>query len=201
MPAQHPRTSRDRRTAMPRTHAECGAETGPTFGDIDDCRMELRFDLDGLIDGVRVPCCLGPSGKVRRQAIQVEERRDVGVSAFPKRVSEKPQHSLTLERPASRVPGSGDESWREEHISVPQGRSQNLVDEDFFGLAFADDDDLVHRPGLPPNMFIFQSSPSAYSSNHSLKSSRSSLVKVDAPSPRSTTTTSSGSSSLTRSAD
>ena len=155
----------------------------------------------GRSNGVRIRCRLGLPGKVRRQPVQVEERRDVGIPALPEGVPEEAQHPLLFERAAFRMPRSGDDSRINVHIPILKGGSQNLVDEDFFGLALAEDDDILHRLGLPPNMFIFQSSPSAYSSNHSLRSSRSSLVKVDAPSLRSTTTTSSGSSSLTRSAD
>ena len=65
-------------------------------------------------------------------------------------VAQESEEAPLLERPLDR------------HLKLGEKhRSQHFLDEDFFGLSFTDDDHLVHRVGLPPNMFIFQSSPSA----------------------------------------
>ena len=136
-----------------------------TIGTASDCfdyrRMKSRLDGDGLSHGVHFRRSFDPSRKVRRQPVQVEERRDEGIRALSKGVPKKTQHPLTLERAALRVPGIGNEPRDEEHVRIPQGGSQNLVHEDLFRLALTNDNDLGHRVGLPPSMFIFQSSPSA----------------------------------------
>ena len=81
---------------------------GTTFAGGDDRGMEFRFDGDGLIDGVHLPARRGKSGKVRRQTVQIEERRNVGVPPFPEGVPEKAQHPLSVESTALGV----SERWR-----------------------------------------------------------------------------------------